>query len=252
MLERYADLTIVAVFALLVTLSNVLIILVDAVITAIRPFLFEIFASKSYEDQQDKVTLLTKMIVNLPLMIIPLIVLVGSNIWLITSKETYFVIEEYITWVSLTTYILVYAKLFYQQLVFAKRSDVITMLAFIVMLVLIACFYWLVPTQKIWGVIYATFTANVLMSILFYFSAQHFQPVAYKAWDIIVIPTIFFLLLFGLEYWSIELINMSRKSFSILQFSLLTLLLIVVNLGSVREYKNAFSVKTSKGKIDFQ
>ena len=244
-LEKYADLTIVAVFALLATLANVIVVLVDAVVNAVRPFLFEIFASKSNDSEQGKVALLTKMIVNLPLLMIPLIVLVGSNIWLITSKETYYVIEEYITWLSLTTFILVYGKLFYQQLVFAKRSGVVTILSFLVMVVLVSFFYWLVPTQQIWGVIIATLAANVLMAILFYFAAQHFQPVSYKLWNIVIIPLIFFLLLFGLEYWCIEMMHMSRKSFSILQFVLLPIVVLVFNIGSIGEYKKAFNMKTS-------
>ena len=239
-LEQYADLTIVAVFALLVTLSNVVVILVDAVVNAVRPFLFEIFASKSKETQQEKVTLLTKMIVNVPLLIIPLIVLVGSNIWLVTSKETYHIIEEYITWVSLTTFILVYAKLFYQQLIFAKRSGVVTILSFLVMLVLVSFFYWLVPTQQIWGVIIATLVANILMATLFYFAAQHYQPVSYRLWNIFIIPMIFFLLLFGLEYWCLNMMELSRTTFSIIQFIVLLLVVILLNLNSVQEYKIAF------------
>ena len=244
-LEKYADLTIVAVFALLATLANVIVVLVDAVVNAVRPFLFEIFASKSNDSEQANVALLTKMIVNLPLLMIPLIVLVGSNIWLIASKETYYVIEEYITCLSLTTFILVYGKLFYQQLVFAKRSGVVTILSFLVMVVLVSFFYWLVPTQQIWGVIIATLAANVLMAILFYFAAQHFQPVSYKLWNIVIIPLIFFLLLFGLEYWCIEMMHMSRKSFSILQFVLLPIVVLVFNIGSIGEYKKAFNMKTS-------
>ncbi len=240
-LEKYADLSIVAVFALLLTLANIIIVLVEAVVNAIRPFLFEIFADETQQSlEQGKVSLLTKMIVNVPLLIIPLIVLVGSNIWLITSKPTYHIIQDYITVIALATFMLVYGKLFYQQLVFAKRSGIVTSLSFIVMIVLVGCFYTLVPTLQIWGVIYATLVANILMAILFYFAAQHYQPVKYSFKNIILIPLVFFLFLFGIELVCVESLQLSRSTFGVVQFIIMTVIVLLLNYSSIGEYKQVF------------
>ena len=247
-LEKYADLSIVAVFALLLTLANIIIILVEAVVNAIRPFLFEIFADRTQSLQEGKVSLLTKMIVNVPLLIIPLIILVGSNIWLITSKTVYHVIEDYITVIALATFMLVYGKLFYQQLVFAQRSGVITALSFVVMVVLVGCFYTLVPTLQIWGVIYATLAANVLMAVLFYFAAQHYQPIKYSFRNIILIPLVFFLFLFGIEFICVEYLHLPRSTFGMVQFVIMTMIIVSLNYSSIGEYKKVFLTRSTADK----
>ena len=141
-LERYTDLSTVAVYALLVTVGSVIILLVEAVINGVRPFLFEIFARERETDSNAKIDLLTRMIINLPLFAIPVIVLLGNNIWILTSKIAYQEIAIYSSAIALTTYMLVYTKMFYQQLLFVKKSETVTLLSFFVVVFLVSGLYY--------------------------------------------------------------------------------------------------------------
>lgn len=239
-LERYADLSVVAVFALLITISSVVIMVVEAVINGIRPFLFELFAKKEEAGDTDRIDLFTKMIINIPLLAIPFIVLIGNNMGLVTSKLSYLEVGKYISLASLVAFILVYGKLFYQQLIFVKRSEVVTRLSFVVMLLLIVCFYTLVPTYKIWGVLISTALANLLMAILFYFSAQKRLPVHYNSRAIFYIPLFFFICLFTIEWLVVYKLNLSRSVFSVVQFVVLISLVLANNFSSIKDYKTIF------------
>lgn len=239
-LERNADLTTVAIFAILVTLSSIVLVLAEAVINGLRPFLFEIFAKQENLSANAKVDLLTKMIVNIPLLVIPVIVLIGTNPHWLTSKVAYQEVAQYITLMVLIIFILVFAKLFYQQLVFVKRSGVVTLLSFVVMLVLCIGFYTLVPTLKIWGVLYATLLANALMAFLFFLAGQRYLRLSYNFRSIFIYPLLFFMALFGLEFLCVSSLGWSRSQFGILQFFVLTLLVLAMNWKSVAAYRAVF------------
>ena len=225
-LERYADLSTVAVYALLVTVGSVIILLVEAVINGVRPFLFEIFARERETDSNAKIDLLTRMIINLPLFAIPVIVLLGNNIWILTSKIAYQEIAIYSSAIALTTYMLVYTKMFYQQLLFVKKSETVTLLSFFVVVFLLSGLYYSVPTYKIWGVLVVTFLTNLLMAILFYFSAQKRLPIRYPTKEIFVFPCLVFALLFGLEYILVYNLGMSRARFGLIQFVLISIVVL--------------------------
>lgn len=243
-LERYADLSVVAVFALLITISSVIIMVVEAVINGIRPFLFETFAGQEELGDKDRIDLFTKMIINIPLLAIPFIILIGNNMGLITSKASYLEVGSYISLASLVAYLLVYGKLFYQQLIFVKKSVVVTRLSFLVMLLLISCFYLLVPTYKIWGVLISTAIANLLMAILFYFAAQKRLPITYNHQAIFYLPLVFFMCLFGLEWLLVYKMDLSRPIFSLIQFFLLVTVIVTNNYKSIGAYKTIFINRT--------
>lgn len=238
-LERHADLSIVAIFALLVTISSVVIMAVEAVINGVRPFLFELFA-KSEESDNGRIDLFTKMIINIPLLAVPFIILIGNNLGMITSKASYLQVGSYMSLACLVAFLLVYGKLFYQQLIFVKRSEVVTKLSFLVMLLLILCFYLLVPAYKIWGVLISTALANCLMAVLFYFSAQKRLPVSYNYKAIFLVPLLFFLCLFSTEWIMVYKLELSRSLFSLVQLLILVTLLVVTNFKSIGDYKTIF------------
>ena len=242
-LERYADLSTVAVYALLVTVGSVIILLVEAVINGVRPFLFEIFARAKGSEAREKIDILTRMIINLPLFAIPVIVLLGNNIGILTSKTTYHEVAIYTTSIALATYMLVYGKMFYQQLLFLKRSDTVTLLSFIVVVFLVSGLYYFVPIYKIWGVLFVTFLANALMAILFYVAAQRQLPIRYPLKEIYFFPFLVFVILFLLEYLLVYNMEVSRSAFGIVQFFVLSLLALGLNWKSMLMYKAVFLKK---------
>ena len=244
MLERHADLSQVGVFALLVTISGVILLTVDAVVNGVRPFMFELFA-ENRSDNKDmdyvrRMDLLTKIVILVPLAAVPFIVLVGNNIDILTSKTSYLDIGDYISFACLAIFMLVYAKLFYQQMIFSKRSDIVTGLSFCVLIFLLIGFYYWVPEYKIWGVLAATGVANFLMAVFLYIAGKKYLPIRFNSWNVFILPFLCFLLLFAMEYVLVRQNGMSRPLFGVIQFLILIPLIVISNLSSVKDYKTIF------------
>ena len=243
-LERFDTLSQVGVFALLITLTNIIVLAAGAVVSGVRPFLFELFAEKkqikSVNNYREKVDILTKVVIVLPLLAVPFIVLVGSNINVITSKSAYLDIRDYITFASLTIFLLVYAKLFYQQIIFAKRSDLVTKLSFIVLIVLLLGLYFWVPAYKIWGVLSAMAVANLLMSFLFYLYGKKSQPINYNTGIVFILPALIFGILFIVEWMLVHNLDISQPMFGLIQFLILVPIILITNRRLIGEYKTLF------------
>jgi len=243
-LERFDNLSQVGVFALLITLTNIIVLTAGAVVSGVRPFLFELFAEKkqiqSVNNYSDKVDLLTKVVVVLPLLAVPFIVLVGSNINVITSKSAYLDIRDYITFACLTIFLLVYAKLFYQQIIFAKKSSLVTQLSFVVLIVLFMCLYFWVPAYKIWGVLSAMAVANLLMTFLFYLYGRKSQPIKYNTGIIFILPAVIFGILFLIEWIMVHNLDISQPKFGMIQFLVLVPIILITNRQLLKEYKALF------------
>ncbi len=245
-LERFDSLSQVGVFALLITLTNIIVLAAGAVVSGVRPFLFELFAdnrtsNSTYDDNyKARVDYLTKLVIILPLLAVPVIVLVGSNISILTSKDSYLVIGEYVTFACLTIFLLVYAKLFYQQMIFAKRSDIVTRISFAVLLVLLIGFYFWVPDYKIWGVLSSMAIANFFMAVLFYCYGKISQPISYNLRLVFVLPIVFFSLLFAIEWLIVYYLDLSRALFGIIQFIVLVLIVLFTNRHIIGQYNTLF------------
>ncbi len=239
-LENYADLRTVGIFALLIQITGVIILLTEAVVNGIRPFLFELYADQQEDRRSAKIDLLTQIIISLPLIAIPVIILIGTHIDLITSKSAYWEITTYLTTACLAGYLLVHAKLYYQQLIFVKGSNTITLLSFVAMLAFGTALYLLVPIYEIWGVIWSTMIANGILSLLFYLSAQRRFYVPYSLATIFVVPGFFFLMLFGLSYLCLTVLGLSWSAFGLIQFLVLSIGLALVYKPFIAGYKRLY------------
>lgn len=240
-LEAYTNLEMVAVFALLMTLAGVIILAVEAVVNGVRPFLFEEFALLAKADRKT-ISILCKMIINLPLLFVPLIILVSAFFPWFTSKELYHDIIEYMPLCCLLFFLLVISKLFYQQLLFAKRSGLITMLSMISLVVLIAGFMILIPAYEIWGVITATIIANLITAFLFFYFGQKAHYVHHSFASTLKAPLLVFSCIFALQALS-WFLDWGQICFGVLQFFVAMSILIVINFRNVREYLKVFGVK---------
>ena len=179
------------------------------------------------------------MIIIVPLITIPVIIFVGSHISWITGDVAYVAISPYMTLSCLVVFVFLYVKLFYQQLVFSKRSDLATILSFVALIFLVSGFIYWIPRYGIWGVLYATLLANIVLSILFYIAGQKVLPVSYDYKTIFMYPFLIFIIAFTLEWWMIRS-GFSYSAFGIVQFIVLGLFIIVVNWSSVKDYKLVF------------
>jgi len=237
-LERSTDLETVGIYNLLITLAGLVIFGLEAIVNAVRPFLFEAFKRNDSKDNA-QISLLIRLTINAPLLIVPCLILIGTNIDLVTSNSEYFGIDKYITFACFVMFVFVWARMFYQQLVFTKKSQWVTMLSFVVFVVLMVAFYYLIPTMEIWGVLLATLIANTVMAVLFYFAAQKALPINFNFVHLIGIPFIVFSLLFLLQY-TFEKNGWSLSAFGITQFFLVVTTILGLNWHVIRDYKKIF------------
>ena len=237
-LESYTDLDTVAVFGLLMVLSGVIILAVEAVVNGVRPFLFEQFAQGAHANDKT-ISILSKMVVNIPLLFVPIIILVSCFIHLISSEAIYATVPLYMPAACLLWFAIVISRLFYQQLLFAKKSHTVTILSFVTVSILIAGFMYLIPRYEIWGVIVATIIANSVMALLFYLFAQKAWYVHYSYISIILSPALVFASIFILQYLS-NINGWSIQTFGWLQFVVALFIILVMNVGNVREYMKVF------------
>lgn len=237
-LEQMMDLQTVGQYVLLITISGVAVLLIEAVINGVRPFLFEFFtkASKEYDSS---VGLLTKLIVNVPLLILPVIIVVGTNIQFITDNTDYHSVSPYITVAAIVSYCIVFGKLFYQQLIYAKQSALITRLSLVCLIIFLISLYFLIPPFKIWGVLASVWIVNAAFGVLFYFFAQKYQRVNYHFRSLFLNPLIVIVAILILDYWMISS-GYTLSQYGVAQFFVILMLIMILNRNSIREYRRLF------------
>lgn len=237
-LENYSTLETVALYAAILVLTRLVILGIEAVINGIRPFLYDQFALSTDSDPH-QISLLTKMIINIPLLMMPLVILVGTNFHFITDKSSYHLVAEYISFATLVIFVFVYVKLFYQQLIFAKRSDLATGLSFIALIFLVAGFVYWIPKYEIWGVLFATLLGNGVLALMFFIAGQRVVKVRYNFTHIIFIPVLSFMIVFIIERYMITQ-GFSYSRFGLVQFIIVSFLILFLNRNSIRDYKFLF------------
>ena len=237
-LEQMMNLEVVGQYVLLITLTGIAIVLIEAVINGVRPFLFELFADRQKNNDRG-ISLLCKMIVNVPLLSLPLIILVGTNIKYLTANPEYQAIAPYVSVGSITAYCIVYGKLFYQQLIFEKKSIQITLLSFISLIAFVVSLYCLIPNYEIWGVLFSVLIVNFLFAFLFYVFAQKYHYVNYSFSGLILNPAICIAAILLLEKF-VLMMGYSLSFYGLVQFFVILLLIFALNWSSIKDYKQMF------------
>lgn len=240
-LESYTDLETVALFGFIMVIGSVIILAVEAVINGVRPFLFEQFAL-SRKGSKAMISVLNAMIINIPLFFVPFIILIACHMHLLTDKLLYHRVREYIALACLLYFLMVISKLFYQQLLFAKKSMTITLLSSLAVMILIVGFVMLIPGHGIMGVLIATIIANLVLCFLFFSFAQKALYVRHDARSIIISPFLVFSVIFILQF-NMTSLNLNYSQFGLLQFVLVLAIIMVLNIKNLRSYLKVFSRK---------
>lgn len=247
-IEQYMDLVLVGKYILLVTFTGVTILFIEATINGVRPFLFELF-TRNTENEKQAIQLLTKLIVNTPLLALPLVIFVGCNIKLLTSNQEFYEIIPFVTFASVVAYTLVYGKLFYQHLVYRKKSIMVTILSLLSLVAFIAALIRLVPSLGINGVLWSVLIVNIILGILFYIAGQRAIHVDYSFRHIFLIPVICIGLIFLIEYLCITM-GLSYGFYGLIQLLIVTGVVLLLNRGNITDYRKIFmksSDQQSKG-----
>ncbi|NNK89240.1 MAG: oligosaccharide flippase family protein [Saprospiraceae bacterium] len=237
-IEQFMDLASVGTYILLVTFTGVTVLFIEATINGVRPFLFELFTRNARDDNK-AIQLLTRLIVNTPLLALPLVIFVGSNINLITTNKDYYEIIPFVSFAAVVAYTLVYGKMFYQHLVYRKKSFMVTALSFISLVVFVFALIKLVPWLGVSGVLWSVLIVNIVFGVLFYIAGQKAIYVDYNYKDILGIPLVCVGLIFLVEYLCIHN-GMSYGLYGLVQFFVVTSVVFLLNRSSISEYRHIF------------
>ncbi|MEN0004764.1 MAG: hypothetical protein AAF798_11490 [Bacteroidota bacterium] len=174
--ERYFDLTTLGTYGVLMTIAGMIPMALDAVINGIRPFLFDYF-SKGIPQHQSAIDQLFQLYFAVMALAISGIILVGTNIGLITNNPDYLAIIPYLPVAALLYASRAYIFLFNQQLMYSKQTALISTLSIVLLILLALAFFTLIPRFGIWGALAANGGVSAVVAVLFGVVAQR-PPIA--------------------------------------------------------------------------
>lgn len=224
MVEQYFSLEVVSQYALLLMIVGVLNMIMNALDSAIRPFLYE--AYKKVKQKKIEINDYVQFYISIILLASSGIILIGNNLQILTQDVHYFQIIPYFTLAGFVIFLRAYTRIFNAQLFFVKESKSVTVLTFVNGVFLILCYFLLLPKFQIKGALYALVLANILSGLIFYFQAQKIFKVDYFMMRTIGLPIILFGVIFLFEFCANQA-EWSSQIFGIVQF-LLTISLVGV------------------------
>lgn len=174
-MERYFDLRTLGIYGTIMTLAGMIPMALDAVVNGIRPYLFDYF-SEGVEGNKSAIDQLYRLYFSVLILAISGIILVGTNIGLLTDRADYLEIIPFMPLAALLFFFRAYIFIFNQQLVYSKQSRIISGLSIALITFLAIFFFVLIPRFGINGALWANLLVNFLMAILFaYFSQRAFR-----------------------------------------------------------------------------
>lgn len=197
-LEQYLSLDDVGRYALLMVVCGIMLLVADAVINGIRPFLYEHFQN-GIEKHKSEINLMVKFFISINILTIGGILLIGGNLNLLTSNEEFLSVMPYFTIAAIFMFSRSYLLLFNAQLNYTKSSKTISFFSVISLVFLLILYHFFAKEYGIIGVIYAGIVVGICTSMAFYFAAQNKMKVPYNLFDIFVVPIMTFISIFAIK-----------------------------------------------------
>lgn len=215
-LERLLDMTWVGKYAALIAITTLIRNIVDSGINSFRPFLFE-FYKKGREENQDKILLLERVFLYMVFLAASLIVLAASNLELLVDNPKYLEVMHLAPLATLIPVLMGMAQLFNQQLIFSKNAKRISKVSMFSFAIVTPLYYFLIPQFKLEGLIFANILGNFIVAVLFYYYGKKHYPVKHDIKTILLLPLIFYSLIFGMKYLS-DIAFITYSEMGIIQF----------------------------------
>lgn len=220
-LERLLDMTWVGKYAALVAMTTLIRNIIDSGINSFRPFLFE-FYKEGREKNQDKILLLERVFLYMVFLAASLIILAASNLELLVANPKYLEVMHLAPLATLVPVLMGMAQLFNQQLIFSKNAKRISKVSLFSFVIVTPLYYFLIPQFKLEGLIFANILGNFIVAVLFYYYGKKYFPVKHDLKTILLLPLVFYSLVFGLKYLT-ELSFITYSEMGIIQFIIFTL-----------------------------
>ncbi len=170
-LERYMDLETVGLYALLVALVGMVSILLTAIENGVRPFLYRSL-KKGGEEAKKQINTYFNLYILVGLLTLSGILMVGSNLDIITDNYKYLSIRKFFVLASLAAIPVVFLRYLGMILIYYKKTKELTIVTVGKTIVMLALMLYMVPRYGIPGAIVAVSISYILNSIIYYVLIQ--------------------------------------------------------------------------------
>ncbi|MEM9544456.1 MAG: oligosaccharide flippase family protein [Bacteroidota bacterium] len=231
-LERYLNLETVGLYALLVALVGMVSILLTAVENGVRPFLYR---SLKAGGQQAIIHINTyfNLFILVGLLALSGIIMVGSNLDLITDNHKYLSIRQFFVLAALAAIPLLLVRYFSIILVYYKKSKELTIVTIIKTVVMLALMIYIVPDYGIPGAIIAVAVSYFLNGIIFYILMDKFEAPAIRFTTAILSIALFVLCVLLTNYFI-----GSMSLMGVIQFVLTGIVLLPLIIPIIKQVAN--------------
>jgi O-antigen/teichoic acid export membrane protein len=168
MIERFLGLEKVGLYAILMGIVGMIAILMMAMNNSMRPFLYRSLkvASPSTNEQ---VNSFLQFYLFIGVLGLSGIILIGTNLELITSNEKYLSIRPYFIFAAIASIPLIVVRYFTLVFIFYKKSKELTMVTVVKTIIMFFLMVVLIPKYEVYGAIMAISISYLLNAFIFYF-----------------------------------------------------------------------------------
>jgi len=166
-LEKYKSLTTVAEFGVLLSLSAILVLSLNILDNAIRPFLYS-FLVKPNKNNTLEITTLTQFYLDFAAIISCVLFFIGVNISEILQPQQYQNIYSFLPLLSISLVPYILNRYFSMVLVQQKKIKLLNQIYFVKVLFIIVLLYTLIPSYGINGILYTALISNSINLIIYY------------------------------------------------------------------------------------
>lgn len=188
-LERYIDLSEIAIYGLLMTFAGLITMASEALANSIQPFLFE-----SYSDIEKNRKKINQLFLFYTLGLIvfsSFLVTMVSNIHLIKPNKKYLEIIPYFYFAIIPTLLNAIQYLFFNIFTYAKKSKRLSLISFVTVSFQLVVLFFLIKTHRIYGAIFASFISNLLSLLWYSIESKKYIKMKYNWKRILPAPILF-------------------------------------------------------------
>lgn len=165
-LEHYVSLETLAAYSFLITICLMIVMVSDAILSVLQPFLYELYSSSESGISTVRINRYYTFYIFIPLVFSSFLILVGGQLPVFIDKSKYIEAIQYLPFAVLIYFLYSYIILFRYNLMFYKKSIILTSTSFWSLIVLIISYIVLMPRFGIWGALISNLMGFALLFLL--------------------------------------------------------------------------------------
>lgn len=217
MLEHFASLEVVAVFGVLFSISNIVVITNNIVDNSIRPYLYKYLSIPTIENLTETQKL-TRLYFDILCLAIIAVFGVGNFLPTVIEPQQYQELPKFMSLLCLSLIPYISVRYFALVLIYQKRTQLLNKVYFFKLLAMTVLFLIFIPKYGINGILYTTLISNTINAIIFYKSVSESLKAILLKSDFYILILILALLTFSLVF---------KDSFYLQLFSVIFILIVI-------------------------